>query len=99
MLHLGHHLHREELSLIPIDGVGDVSDRKELILEALAAICQSDFSVQKARFLLTLRSCLNYEIMKNSVADILFLFGMALSRNDQMTQTSWDKRWNSHEMD
>jgi hypothetical protein len=47
MLHLGHHLHMEELSLIPIDGVEDLSDRKELILEALATICHSDFSVQK----------------------------------------------------
>jgi hypothetical protein len=49
VLHLGHHLLMEELSLIPID-VGDLNDRKDLILEALAAICNSDFSVPKADF-------------------------------------------------
>jgi hypothetical protein len=35
--------------------------------------------------------------MKSSIADILFLFGMSLSRNEQMTQLSWERRWNSHE--
>jgi hypothetical protein len=88
VLHLGHHLLMEELSVIPIDDIGDLNDRKDLIIEALTAICNSDFSAPKARFLLALRSCINYGIKKNSIADILFLFVMSLSLNEQMTQTS-----------
>jgi hypothetical protein len=55
VLHLGHHLLMEELSVIPVDDTDDLNDRKDLILEALTAICNSDFSAPRARFLLALR--------------------------------------------
>jgi hypothetical protein len=35
--------------------------------------------------------------MKNSIADILFIFGMSLSRSEQMTEVAWERRWSSHE--
>jgi hypothetical protein len=97
VLHLAHHMELQELHQIPAITEDELLEQKETILEALTAVCNSEYSLIKVRFLLAVRSCINYNLMKNSIADILFIFGMSLSQSEQMTQVAWERRWSSHE--
>jgi hypothetical protein len=97
VLHLGHHMELPEFAQIPAITEDELLDQKDPILGVLTTVCNSDFSLLRVRFLLAVRSCIYYNIMKSSIADILFLFCMSLSRSEQMTQASWERRWNSHE--
>jgi hypothetical protein len=60
--------------------------KENQIIDVLTTVCNSDFSLLRARFLLAIRSCINYNIMESSIADILFLSGMSLSISEQMTK-------------
>jgi hypothetical protein len=86
-----------EFAGIPIPPDGDLPTQKELITEALTSVCASDYSLMKVRFLLAVKSCINFHTLTISIADIMFTFGMSLSRSEQMTQNAWERRWTSHE--
>jgi hypothetical protein len=67
------------------------------ILDQLRKLNQEPFSVQIARFHVYLRACLCYQTLKADLVRLVVAFGMSFSRNEQMSDTAWNPRWEALE--
>jgi hypothetical protein len=58
--------------------------------------CGDDFVLDLTTFLLLTDGCFA-PVLLRSWSDVMFTFGMSLSRSEQMTQNAWERRWTSQE--